>query len=77
MAVHASILVIEDEVWPPHQAAGDVDDVQSVIVLFVPPQVSVMPLLSDPQVGDQHLVPLILHTAQSQKCSVVQFITTA
>lgn len=54
------VLVIEDEVRPPHQAAGDVDDVQTIVVLFVPPQVSVVPRLPDPQVGDQHLVPLVL-----------------
>ncbi|KAG7230291.1 hypothetical protein INR49_024395 [Caranx melampygus] len=30
--------MLEDEVGPPHQAAGDVDDIQSIIVLFIPPQ---------------------------------------
>lgn len=59
---HIGILVIEDEVGPPHQAAGDVDHLQSIIVLFIPFQVYVIPGLPDPQVGNQHLVPLILHT---------------
>lgn len=59
---HIGILVIEDKVGPPHQAAGDVDHLQSIIVLFIPFQVCVIPCLPDPQVGNQHLVPLILHT---------------
>lgn len=59
---HTGVLVIQDKVWPPHQAAGDVDHFKSIIVLFIPLQVSIMPCLPDPQVGNQHLVPLILHT---------------
>lgn len=60
--IYVSILIIEDEVRPPHQAARDVDHIQSIIVLLIPLQVSVMPRLPNPQVGNQHLVPFILHS---------------
>ena len=59
------VLVIEDEVGPPHQAAGDVNHLQAVIVLFIPLQVRIVPPLPDPQVGNQHLVPLILKQSRT------------
>lgn len=63
------VLVIKDDVGPPHKAAGDVDHLQTIIVLFIPLQVRIMPHLPDPQVGYQNLVPRILsHThAHSQE----------
>lgn len=64
---HEDVLVVENQVGPPHQAAGDVDHFQSVVVLFVPAEVGVVPLLPDPQVGDQHLVPLVLDKAKGHR----------
>lgn len=58
LSVH--VLVVEDEVGPPDQVAGDVDHLQPIVVLFIPLQVRVVPPLPDPQVGDEHLVPLVL-----------------
>lgn len=63
---HEAVLVVENQVGPPHQAAGDVDHFQSIVVLFVPAEVGVVPLLPDPQVGDQHLVPLVLYKAKGR-----------
>lgn len=73
LSVH--VLVVEDEVGPPHQAAGDVDHLQTIVVLFVPLQVRVVPSLPDPQVGDQHLVPLVLSDTQSQERSPAHTLT--
>lgn len=61
---HEAVLVVENQVRPPHQAAGDVDHFQSIVVFFVPAEVGIVPLLPDPQVGDQNLVPLVLYKAK-------------
>lgn len=65
LSVH--VLVVEDEVGPPDQAAGDVDHLQTIVVLFIPLQVRVVPPLPDPQVGDQHLVPLVLSDTRHKR----------
>lgn len=52
--------VIQDDIRPPHIAAGDADGVEAVVVFFLPGEVGIHPHLSDPQVGSQDLVALIL-----------------
>lgn len=43
-----AVLVVEHDVWPPHEPAGDADGIQAAIGIRVPPQVGISPLLPDP-----------------------------
>lgn len=52
--------VIQDDIRPPHVAAGYADGIQAVVVLLLPGEVGIHPYLPDPQVGSQDLVALIL-----------------
>lgn len=46
------VLVIQHQIRPPHQAAGNADHLQTIILLFTPLQMGVVPRLSDPEICD-------------------------
>ena len=54
-------LVIKDDIWSPHQVAGNPDGVQPIILVSIPREICIMPDLADPQIGSQNLVSLVLH----------------
>ena len=66
--------VVEDDVRLPHEAAGDANGVQAVIVLLAPGQVGVCPHLSVPQVGGQDLVPLVLMKGKTEPCLSSEYV---
>lgn len=54
------LLVIQNDVWSPNKTAGYSNDLKSIILIFIPTQISIMPDLTHPEVCGQHLVPFIL-----------------
>lgn len=54
------LLVVQDDVRPPHQVTGNPDGVQSIVLVSIPCEVCIVPDLADPQIGRQNLVSLIL-----------------
>ena len=57
-------LVVEDDVGEPDVGGGHVEAVDPAVLLGVPPQLVVKPVLLDPQVGRHHLLPQILKCCQ-------------
>ena len=57
-------LVVEHDVGEPDVGGGHVEAVDPAVLLGVPPQLVVKPVLLDPQVGRHHLLPQILECLQ-------------
>lgn len=64
------LLVIQNDVWSPNKIAGYSNDLKSIILIFIPAQVSIMPNLTHPQVCGQHLVPFILEQRIKHKATL-------
>lgn len=54
------LLVIQNNVWSPNKIAGYSNDLKSIILIFIPTQISIMPDLTNPEVCGQHLIFFIL-----------------
>ena len=54
------LLVVEDDVWQPDVCGGDVETVDAAVLLRVPAELVVVPVLLYPQVGRHHLLPEVL-----------------
>lgn len=65
------LLVIQNDVWSPNKIAGYSNDLKSIILIFIPAQISIMPDLTHPQVCGQHLVPFILAQRVKHKAKVI------
>ena len=66
VVVVLSILVIKDDVWQPDVSGGNMETVHPAVLLGVPAQLVVVPVLLDPQVGRHHLLPQVLQQQLSQ-----------
>ena len=54
------LLVIEDDVRQPDVSGGNMETVPPAVLLRVPAQLVVVPVLLYPQVGRHHLLPQVL-----------------
>ena len=53
-------LVVEHDVWEPDVGGGHVEAVHAPVLLGVPPELVIKPVLLDPQVGSHHLLAEVL-----------------
>ena len=53
-------LVIQHDVWEPDVCGGDMEAVHSPVLLGVPPELVIKPILLDPEVGRHNLLAEIL-----------------
>ena len=55
------LLVIKHDVREPDVSGGNMETVDPSVLLRVPPQLVVVPVLLYPQVGRHHLLPQVLN----------------
>ena len=58
--VYNLLLVVEDDVREPDVGGGNMETVHPAVLLGVPAQLVVVPVLLYPQVGRHHLLPQVL-----------------